>query len=79
MTSTVDSKGRVTIPAALRKALKIREGDTVFIDAQGETLRMAKAESPFDALAAAAIAEHRAGKTRSLREYAKSRGIDLDA
>ena len=79
MTSTVDSKGRVTIPAALRRTLGIREGDTVFVEAHEGELRVAKAENPFDALAAEAIAEHRAGKTRSVRAYAKSRGIDLDA
>jgi AbrB family looped-hinge helix DNA binding protein len=73
MTSTVDSKGRVTIPAALRKELGIHEGDTVFVETRDGMIRVAKAENPFDALAEEALAEHRAGLTRPLRPRAKSR------
>ena len=79
MTATVDAKGRLTIPADLRRMLGIQEGDTLLVDAADGVLRIAKAESPFDALAEEALAEHRAGGTRPLREYAGARGLRVDA
>lgn len=39
----VDSLGRVVLPADLRHALGIREGDTLAIDVDGDHLVLAKA------------------------------------
>lgn len=100
MTTTIDAKGRVTIPAEVRRALGMREGDTLFLSAEDGVVRLAKAQNPFDpsepitdeniaerlagvtnpydALAMEAEAEFRAGRTRTLREYAKARGLKLD-
>jgi hypothetical protein len=59
--------------------LGVEPGTTFFVRREGNTLRLAKAENPFDALARHAIEEHRAGRTRSLREIAREEGIALDA
>jgi AbrB family looped-hinge helix DNA binding protein len=77
---TVDSKGRFAIPAELRASLNIQPGDVFFIegDAESQILRLAKAINPLDALADHAEDEFRAGRTRSLRDFAKAEGIDLD-
>lgn len=75
----VDAKGRLSIPRDLRAALGIQPGDTLFVKRDGEMLRYAKAENPFDLLAEHAIAEYRAGRTRSLREFAADNNIALDA
>lgn len=76
-TVKVDPKGRLSIPAELRKSLGIEPGDTLFVEAEdnGQVLRFAKAENPFDALARHAEQEYRAGRTRSLREFVE----DLDS
>jgi AbrB family looped-hinge helix DNA binding protein len=77
--STVDQKGRLLIPDAIRKQYGIEAGDIFFIQVE-ETgvIRCARAENPFDLLAEHAIAEHRAGRTRGLGDIAKAEGIDLD-
>ena len=78
---TVDAKGRLSIPVEMRDELGIRAGDTLFIESDPDhgVLHLAKAVNPFDGLAQHAIAEYRAGRTRSLRAYAADRKIDLDA
>jgi antitoxin PrlF len=76
----VDAKGRLSIPLSLRKALGIEPGDVFFLEAdeaQG-VLRFEKVENPFDILAAHAIAEYRAGRTISLRDFAAEHGFSLD-
>jgi AbrB family looped-hinge helix DNA binding protein len=77
----VDPKGRLTIPQQLREMLGIEPGDIFFVDYDMErnVLRYAKAENPFDTLAEHALAERRAGRTRSLREFAAENAVDLDA
>ena len=65
-TVTVDAKGRLTIPKEDRAALNIKPGDTFFVEREGQTLRYARAENPFEALAEEAIREHRAGRTHRL-------------
>ena len=48
-------------------------------DEERQVLLYAKAENPFDRLAEHALAEHRAGRTRTLREFAAENDIALDA
>lgn len=78
---TVDAKGRVAIPADVRRSLGIEKGDVMFIesDPAHEVVHLAKAQNPFDGLAEYALQEHRAGRTRNLREFAADEGIDLNA
>ena len=77
-TVRLDTKGRLTVPRHVREAVGLEAGDTLFLDYSDGILRFAKAENPFDALTDEAIDEYRGGKTRSLREWAAERGIDLD-
>lgn len=79
-TVKVDPKGRLSIPAELRKLLGIEPGDTLFVETEdnGQVLRFAKAENPFDGLARYAEQEYRAGRTRSLREFAHEHDADPD-
>ena len=64
----VDDRYRVTIPKEVRE--RVRPGDVLFVDRQVdhgvEVYRFAKAENPFDVLAAYALGEYRAGRTLSL-------------
>jgi len=52
-TVKVDPKGRLSIPAELRKRLGIKPGDTLFVETEGNgrVLRFAKARNPFNGLA----------------------------
>jgi antitoxin PrlF len=72
----VDSKGRLTIPREIRDALGMNPGTLLFMRREGEVLSFAKAENPFDALAEAAIAEFRDGRTRSLEDFAREHGLE---
>lgn len=74
----VDSKGRLSIPKAVRDALDVRPGDTYFFERDGDILRFVKAKNPFDALAEEAIREYRAGRTRTIEEIAREYGVDLN-
>lgn len=74
----VDAKGRVALPASIRGLAGINPGDVYFIAFQDSEIRLAKAINPFDALAEEAINDYRAGRTRSLRDYAEEKGFDLD-
>jgi AbrB family looped-hinge helix DNA binding protein len=79
-TVKTDAKGRLTIPRHLREGLGIEPGDTFFLevdDVRG-VLRFAKAENPFDILAEHALGEYRAGRTKSLRDFATENAIALD-
>ena len=79
-TVKTDAKGRLTIPRHLREEMGIEPGDTFFLEADEErgVLRFAKAENPFDLLAEHALAEYRAGRTKSLRDFADEHAIALD-
>ena len=79
LTVKVDSSGRVTIPVALRKALHIKPGDTLVVEADEvhRALRCAKAENLLDVLAQHALAEYRAGRTQNLRQFAAKNRIAL--
>lgn len=76
--SRMDDKGRVTLPRSIRNALHAEPGDVFFFEEDEYGVRIVKGENPFDALADEAIREHRAGKTRDLREIADEWGIGLD-
>jgi bifunctional DNA-binding transcriptional regulator/antitoxin component of YhaV-PrlF toxin-antitoxin module len=71
----VDAKGRVQLPLALRRRLGIEAGSVIYVQEDGAELRVRKGENPFDVLAERALADARAGKTKSLRAYAAEHGI----
>ena len=77
MAVRVDSKGRLTIPQAIRQQLGIEPGDTFFLQPDNGVLRFAKAENPFDALADLANVEYEAGRTTNLRAVAEEMGVLL--
>ena len=77
-TVRADAKGRLTIPLSLRKELGIEAGDMFFLEEEAGVLRFAKAENPFGLLAQDAIAQYRAGQTKSLEEFARENGFTLD-
>lgn len=79
MIATIDDKGRLLIPKRERDALGLGPGDAVFIERDGETLRLARAENPFDGLARHAIKEYEAGRTRGLRDIMRELGMSPDA
>ena len=80
VTVRVDAKGRLSLPRRLREELGIEPGDTLFVEGgEGQaTLRLAKAENPFDVLAEQALREHRAGRSKSAREFAAELSIAFD-
>ena len=80
VTVKIDAKGRFTIPRDVRERLGIEPGDSVFLDVDDVpgVLRFVKAENPFGILAEYAVAEYRAGRTKSLREFAAENAISLD-
>lgn len=80
-TMKLDAQGRIAIPAAIRSRLGLEAGDTLFarLDEETGSLQIAKAINPFDLLYDYAVKEYRAGRTISLRDFAASEGVDLDA
>jgi AbrB family looped-hinge helix DNA binding protein len=53
-TAKITSKGQITIPAEVRRALGVREGDTVIFQKDGDVIRILpkrEGESPFAAYA----------------------------
>lgn len=77
VTTKMDEKGRISIPANVREQLGLESGDVMFLDVQNKVLRVAKATNPFDALIDEALDEYESGTTTSLREFAKDEGVDL--
>ncbi|MGC4105066.1 MAG: AbrB/MazE/SpoVT family DNA-binding domain-containing protein [Thermomicrobiales bacterium] len=78
--ATIDAKGRIAIPAEIRKRLGLEAGDAFFFDAEegADVIRIVKAVNPFDILADRAIDEYNAGRTINLRDYAAEKGIASD-
>jgi AbrB family looped-hinge helix DNA binding protein len=76
-TVTVDAKGRVSIPRAVRQRLGLHSGATLFVQEHEGEIRFRRAENPFDLLAEYAEEEYRMGQTTSLRVYASEHGIAL--
>jgi hypothetical protein len=64
----------------VREGLGIEAGDSFFleVDEVRGVLRFAKLENPFEILAEHAVAEYRAGRTKSLRDFATENAIALD-
>ncbi|MGH7899636.1 MAG: AbrB/MazE/SpoVT family DNA-binding domain-containing protein [Candidatus Binatia bacterium] len=54
LASRLSSKGQVTVPVAVRKALRVRPGDLLVYEVEGEQARLRRAE-PFDAAFHAAL------------------------
>lgn len=76
----LDEKGRLSVPAHIRKALGVGPGDTVFFryEPRENQVYIAPAANPFDVLAEKAIGEYRAGQTRSIEQFVRSKGIKVD-
>ncbi len=76
---TVDSKGRLSIPANVRDELGIESGDVLFLESDPEhaVIHLAKAENPFDGLALHAIEEYRQGRTTNIYDLARELDVDL--
>ncbi len=81
----LDSKNRFSLPKAVRDAIHVGPGDSVFLNVDDEhgdvpTVRVVKAVNPLatmlDALAAEALREYHAGETISLRDLMDELGID---
>ena len=77
VTTRVDDKGRISIPANIRERLGLESGDVMFLDVQESVLRVAKATNPFDALIDEAVDEFESGKTAGLQDFAAEESIDL--
>ncbi|HBC75493.1 MAG TPA: hypothetical protein DC017_11715 [Candidatus Wallbacteria bacterium] len=73
----VDAKGRITLPLAIRKSLRIKAGDVLFLEKEETGIRITKAENPYDILIKDATKRHEAGKTTGLRAFARKNGIKL--
>ena len=73
----VDAKGRIMLPLAIRKSLRINAGDVLFLEKEEAGIHLAKAENPYDILIEDAIEQHETGKTIGLRAFAKKNGIKL--
>ncbi len=54
--SKLSTKGQITIPADLRKAIGIEPGDIVSYELQGKSVKLKRVE-PFDAAYLAAVGE----------------------
>jgi len=74
----VDTKGRLTLPKAVREAAGVKTGDTYYLHPEGSVLHYSRAENPFDLLAEHALKEYREGKTRTIEEIAAEWGVDLE-
>jgi AbrB family looped-hinge helix DNA binding protein len=74
----IDNRGRISLPAAIRKAWGLESGDTVFVKNYGDHLVIRRAINPFDILVEHALQEYREGKTKDLETVARELGIDLD-
>lgn len=72
---TIDSKGRLSLPRKLREELGLATGDVLFVQREGETVRLAKAVNPLQAAVAEGVAEYRAGRKIALGRLAKKHRV----
>lgn len=77
VTTRMDDKGRISIPANIREALGLESGDVMFLDVQNAILRVAKATNPFDALIDEAVEELESGRTLNIRDFAADEGVEI--
>ena len=77
----VDAKGRIMISKHVREGLGIQLSNRISVgyDEERQEMRLATAENPFDVLVEHALAEMKAGRTRSLREFATENDFALAA
>ena len=76
----LDDKGRISLPRQMREELGLVPGDTLFIERDGDTVRLAKALNPFVPAVREAMATYHAGRKIALKKLAARHGIaDLDA
>lgn len=62
--STLTSKGQVTLPVDIRRALRLEQGDKVVFEAQGDTVTLRRAPKPNTFAAYAGRYREGDGKTR---------------
>lgn len=76
----IDHKGRFVIPSKIRDALNLKGGDVLVVELEQDAnvFRVARAENPFDVMAAHAIREFEAGRTTNLRDYAARKGYVIN-
>ncbi|MBZ5588097.1 MAG: AbrB/MazE/SpoVT family DNA-binding domain-containing protein [Acidobacteriia bacterium] len=74
-TTTIDSKGRLSLPRRIREELGLAAGDVVFVQREGDTVRFAKAVNPLQAAVAEGVAEYRAGRKIALGPLAKKHRV----
>ncbi len=76
----VDAKGRLSIPRSRRDELHIEPGDTLLLQGVENALRYVKPnlDEIFTGLAAQALVEYQAGRTRDIEDIAAELGISLD-
>jgi AbrB family looped-hinge helix DNA binding protein len=76
----LDDKGRISLPRQMREELGLEPGDALFIERDGDTVRLAKALNPFAPAVREAMATYHAGRKIALKKLAAKHGIaDLDA
>jgi AbrB family looped-hinge helix DNA binding protein len=73
----VDAKGRIKLPLAIRKSLRINAGDVLFLEKEETGIHLVKAENPYDILIEDAIEQHKTGKTIGIRAIAKKSGSKI--
>lgn len=74
---SIDSKGRVTVPAEIRKALKLNEGDVLYFRVTPRGMGVfKKAIDPFAVIRDDALRQSRQGKTTSFDSLVAELGVN---
>ncbi|HQT95109.1 MAG: hypothetical protein B7Z61_08175 [Acidobacteria bacterium 37-71-11] len=73
--TTIDSKGRLSLPRKIREELGLEAGDVLFVQREGDTVRLAKAVNPLGAAVAEGVAEYHAGRKIALKQLAKKHRV----
>ena len=76
--TTLDAKGRVSIPRELRERCGLEAGAVFFIEERDGDLVFRQAENPFKVLADHAEAEYRAGRTVDFFDFVKKQETRSD-
>ncbi|MCO5223393.1 MAG: hypothetical protein M9947_17730 [Thermomicrobiales bacterium] len=77
--SKFDAKGRLVVPKKIREEHEIKAGDLYVLqeNSEADTITFVKMEKAILQRIAEGEAEHKAGKTVSLDDFAAELGIDL--